>query len=443
MATIPDTKWVSSAGVDIAYQTFGQGDVDLVVVPSWVGNIELFWDLPEAARMFEQLGTFCRVVLFDKRGTGISDRATVPTLEERAEDIGVVMDAVGVTGAALAGWGDAALIAATFAATHPERVQALLLGSFAPRGAARDEEGDGVDQTTLDGVTIAIEQGWGEALLAPIVAPSLAHDERFLAWWRRWERLSGTPASAAAEFRWEQQIDARALLPFIQAPTLILHRRDAAVVDREVVRRAAEAIPNAHYVELPGADSIPVAGDVEAVISEIEEFLTGSRALTDTNRVLATVLFTDIVNSTERAQALGDRSWGDLLDAHNSRVRRSVNQFGGTEIDTAGDGFFITFDGPARAVRCGISARDAISEIGLQIRAGVHTGEVERRGNELAGLGVHVGARVAETASPSEVLVTRTVKDLVLGSGIAFEDRGTHSLKGVPDRWHLYAALGT
>jgi class 3 adenylate cyclase len=440
--TPPPTHYVRSGDVDIAYQVFGEGDIDLVTVPSWVGNIELFWELAEAAHLLDGFARFSRVILFDKRGTGLSERtARVATIEERASDIGTVLDEVGSERAAIAGWADGAHIAAMFAAQHPERVTALVLGSFAAAGPLALSSEYRIDPEQVDLLAQAIAEGWGNASLAPLVAPSLAEDERFLTWFRKWERLSGTPSSALAELRWENDLDLRSILPTIRVPTMVLHRRDTAIVDRRAVEAAARLIPGAVYRELPGVDLIPVAGNCDEIIEEIEEFLTGSRRVVDADRVLATVLFTDIVSSTETAGTLGDRRWRDLLDAHHQEIRRCIDRFGGREIDTAGDGFLITFDGPARGVRCACAARDAVREVGLEIRAGLHTGEIEQFGNDVAGLAVHVGARVAALAGASEVLTTSTVKDLVLGSGIEFADRGKHALKGVPEPWQLFEVV--
>jgi class 3 adenylate cyclase len=298
------------------------------------------------------------------------------------------------------------------------------------------------DPAVLDALRESVESGWGQGNLVPVVAPSLAGDERFRAWFRRWERLSATPNAAASLLSWASQLDLAPVFPMIQSPTLVIHRTDAAPFDVRSVQAVAKMIPGARYVELPGADSIPFVGDADRLLDEIQEFLTGARGTPDTDRSLATVLFTDIVGSTEKADELGDRRWRYLLDEHNAKVRRTLDRFRGVEIDTAGDGFFASFDGPARGIHCACAVRDAVREIGLEIRAGLHTGEVERRGRSLTGIAVHVGARVGALAKASEVLVTGTVKTLVLGSGIGFVDRGVHSLKGVPDEWQLFAVEG-
>jgi class 3 adenylate cyclase len=295
------------------------------------------------------------------------------------------------------------------------------------------------DPETMHALSAAVESGWGQASLVPLIAPSQADDTRFLSWYRRWERLSSTPSAAAATLRWAMELNMAPVLPAIQARTLILHRSGSALFDLESVRATARLIPEARCVELPGGDTLPYVGDADALLDVIQEFLTGAHAAPDFDRSLATVLFTDIVGSTQKAGQLGDRRWGYLLDEHHARIRRLLDRFRGTEVDTAGDGFFITFDGPARAIRCACAIRDAVREIGIEIRAGLHTGEVERRGTAVTGLAVHVGARVAGLAHASEVLVTGTVQVLVLGSGIGFADRGRHRLKGVPDQWQLFA----
>jgi pimeloyl-ACP methyl ester carboxylesterase len=444
VAEMPETRFTRVDDLDIAYQVVGPAaELDLVFVPGWVSHLEVMWELPEFARFLDRLAAMGRLILFDKRGTGLSDRvAGVATLEQRADDIAAVMDAAGSDRAAIAAWGEGAGIAAMFAATYPERVVALVLGSLfinTTGGAAAV----GPDPATMQALSAAVEEGWGQASLIPLLAPSRTEDTRFLAWYRRWERLSSTPSAAAATLRWAMEGDLGPILPAIQARTLIVHRSDAALIDPESVRAAAKLIPGARCVWLPGADDLPYVGDTDAMMDVIQEFLTGTQSRPDFDRSLATVLFTDIVGSTRQAGQLGDRRWRYLLDEHHARVRRLLDRFRGVEVDTAGDGFFATFDGPARAIRCACAVRDAVREIGIEIRAGLHTGEVERRGNAATGLAVHVGARVAGLAQASEVLVTSTVQMLVLGSGIGFADRGRHRLKGVPDEWRLFAVEHT
>ena len=440
MAQPPETQFTRAGDVDIAYQVVGSASqLDLVFVPGWVSHLEVMWELPEFARFLDRLAAMGRLILFDKRGTGLSDRvAGMPMLEQRADDIGAVMDASGSARAAILAWGEGAGIAAMFAATHPQRVSALVLGSLAvkvtegPRPFVADPE-------MMQQLSAAVESGWGQASLVPFLAPSRADDTRFLSWYRRWERLSSTPSAAAATLRWAMASDLGPVLPAIQARTLLVHRTDAALFDAESVRAAAKLIPNARCAELPGADALPYIGDSDAMLDAIQEFLTGTHGTPDPDRSLATVLFTDIVGSTQQADQLGDRRWRYLLDEHHARIRRLLERFRGSEVDTAGDGFFATFDGPARAVRCAGAIEDTVRDIGIEIRAGLHTGEVERRGSSVTGLAVHAGARVAALAQASEVLVTSTVQMLVLGSGISFADRGEHTLKGVPGKWQLFA----
>jgi class 3 adenylate cyclase/alpha-beta hydrolase superfamily lysophospholipase len=432
---VPETRFVRSGDVDIAFQVFGSGPRNLLALSGYVSHLEVVWELPEFARFLERLGSIGRVATFDKRGTGMSDRpARRATLEDHVGDVMAVLDAADMPQASMLAWVDSVAIVASFAVTYPARVEALVLSSFLASPTKT------VPRDVLSAYTDAVSSGWGSARMLPTEAPSVANDARVLAWMRRLERLSATPNVAAGMSDWALSLDIDKILPAIQAPTLVLHRRDVVPVPAEEVRRGASLIPGARYVELPGADVYPIFGDTDAVLAEIEEFLTGVRPAPPSDRVLTTVLFTDIVGSTERARELGDQRWRDLLDAHHADVRRLLQQFGGSEVDTAGDGFFAIFDGPARAVRCARAIAEAVQGLGLQIRAGVHTGEVERSDGIVRGIAVHVGARVAALAGPSEVLVTRTVKDLVLGSELAFEDRGLHALKGLPEEWRLYAA---
>jgi class 3 adenylate cyclase len=436
----PETRFTRVGDVDIAYQVVGhEAPLDLVFVPGWVSHLEVMWELPEFAHFLDRLAAMGRLILFDKRGTGLSDRvAGVPTLEQRADDIGAVMDATGSARAAIIAWGEGAAIAAMFAAAHPGRVAALVLGTL----PVKVPDGPQLvlpDPAVLQALSAAVETGWGQASLVPVLAPSRADDARFLSWYRRWERMSSTPNAAAATLRWAMEFDLGPVLPAIQARTLILHRTGNVLFGPEPGRAVTKLIPDARCAELPGDDELPYVGDADALLDVVQEFLTGAHGTPDSDRSLATVLFTDIVGSTQLADQLGDRRWGYVLDEHHARVRRLLDRFHGSEVDTAGDGFFVTFDGPARAVRCACAARDAVQEIGIEIRAGVHTGEVERRGAAVTGLAVHVGARVAALAQAGEVLATSTVQMLVLGSGIGFADRGVHALKGVPDRWQLFA----
>jgi class 3 adenylate cyclase len=440
----PETRFTRVDGLDIAYQVVGPpAELDVMFIPSWISHLEVMWELPEFAHFLDRLAAMGRLILFDKRGTGLSDRvAGTPTFEQRADDIAAVMDAAGSSQAAITAWAEGAAIAAMFAASHPERVSALVLGML-PFKVTDGPRPLVPDQSLIQAVSAAVENGWGQASLIPVLAPSRAEDTRFLSWYRRWERMSSTPSAAAATIRWALESNPGPILPAIQARTLIVHRTDNALFDRESAMATTRLIPDARYVELPGADVLAYTDDTDALLDVIQEFLTGAHPSPDLDRSLATVLFTDIVGSTQRAGQLGDRGWRYLLDEHHARIRRLLERYRGNEVDTAGDGFFATFDGPARAIRCAAAIRDAVREIGVEIRAGLHTGEVERKGRSVMGLAVHVGARVGALAQASEVLVTSTVRTLVLGSGISFADRGLHELKGVPDQWRLYAVEHT
>ena len=443
VAAFPETRFVRSGDVDIGYQVVGSGDIDVVFVPGWISNWELAWELPEAARFLESFTEFSRLILFDKRGTGLSDRvAGLPTLDEHVDDLRAVLDAVGSRRAAVTGWADGAAVALLFAALDPDRVTALVIGSVV--GKMR---GDGsaepvaMDPEVMDQWAAAIESSWGQGTFLPMLAPSVAGDARFAAWWRRLERSSVTPNAAARFFRSMLELDVTPILPTIQAPTLVIHRRDSPLIRADAARWFALQIPGARYLEMPGADAVPYVGDVDVVLDEVEEFLTGARGVGNAERVLATVLFVDISGSTPLAQVLGDRRWRDLLEDYRRTVRRLLARFRGQEIDTAGDGFLVTFDGPARAIRCALSIQEACMELGLEVHSGVHTGEVELRGGSISGLAVHIGARVGALARAGEVIATGTVKDLVLGSGLRFIDRGRHVLKGVDGEWQLFLAL--
>ena len=442
VAEIPQTCFVRSGDVDLAYQVFGAGE-DMVAIPGLPSHLEVMWELPEYAAFLDRLASFRRVIMFDKRGTGMSDRVPgVPALEEQVDDIIAVMDAAGSARACVAGWADGAFMAAMFAATYPERVSALVLGGLWLKPLAGRRETLAPDPDVAKRLSDKIEPGWRHGALAADLAPSYANDERFRSWWRRWEVYSATPAAAAGLLRWAAAFDPAPILPAIQAPTLVLER-SGTYHDHESPRLAAAQIPNARYVRLPGVDVLPYLAGADAVLDEIEEFLTGARGTAGSDRSLATVMFTDIVGSTDKASRLGDRRWRYLLEDHHAHVRRILDRFRGVEVDTAGDGFFATFDGPARAVHCACAIHETVRELDIEIRAGLHTGEVERRGRAVTGLAVHVGARVVALANVGEVLVTSTVQMLVLGSGIGFADRGNHTLKGVPGRWQLFAVEHT
>jgi len=442
--TQQETRYAQSGDVNIAFQVVGDGPLDLVYVPGWVSHLEYFWQEPNYAAFLRRLASFSRLILFDKRGTGMSDRvpeSELPTLEQRIDDVRAVMDAVGSEEAALLGLSEGGPMCLLFAATHPQRTRALImLGSYARRAWAPDYPW-APTEAEHEAFIEELGRDWGGPVGLAARAPSQVGNEGFTRWWSTYLRMSASPGAAKTLTRMNTKIDVRGLLPLVRAPTLIVHRTGDLAISVEGSRYMAERIEDARYVELPGEDHLPFLGDQDQILDEVEEFLTGVRRGPEPDRVLATVLFTDIVGSTERAVALGDRRWRELLDAHHTAVRRELERFRGREVDTAGDGFLATFDGPARAIRCAIAIRDAVETIGLAVRAGLHTGECEMHGHRVTGIAVHMGARVAALAGPDEILVSSTVKDLVAGSGIEFEDRGVHQLKGVPGEWRLYAVI--
>ncbi|TMG21038.1 MAG: adenylate/guanylate cyclase domain-containing protein [Chloroflexi bacterium] len=444
---MPQTRYAQAPdGVSIAYQVLGDGPRDLVWVPGWVSHLEAAWEEPTLARFFERLASFSRLILFDKRGTGMSDRGSVselPTLETRMSDVLAVCDAVGSDRAALLGVSEGAPMCALFAATYPGRTTAIILfGGYARRLEAPDYP-IGSSLEAREAFHEEIARDWGGPVGLDIRAPSRIHDERFRANWARYLRMGASPAAVLALTRMNAEIDVRPILESIRVPTLVVHRSGDRTIPVEAGRYLAEHIPKASLVEVPGDDHLPWIGDPDRVLGEIEEFLTGVRHQAEPDRVLATVLFTDIVGSTKRAAELGDKAWGELLHAHHAVVREQLARYGGHEMGTAGDGFLATFDGPARAARCGLAIASAVRQLGLEIRAGLHTGEVEQTPDGgIRGLAVHIGARIGALAKPGEVLASRTVKDLVVGSGLVFEDRGAATLRGVPDEWQLYAVSG-
>jgi pimeloyl-ACP methyl ester carboxylesterase len=437
----PETRYAKSGDLNIAYQVVGDGPFDLVYVPGWISNVELMWEEPAHARLLHRLASFSRLILFDKRGTGLSDPVPVdrlPTLEERMDDVRAVMDAAGSDRAALFGSSEGGLMSVLFAATYPERTQALVaLAIYAKRIWSEDYPWAPTPEARAAEIE-SIERTWGGEMDISDLAPGAdeAFKRRAVAYLRR----SASPGAAVALLRMNTQIDVRDVLPTIRVPTLIMQRADDRDVKVEEGRWIAAQIPGAKYVELPGDEHLIWAGDVDVVVDEVEEFLTGARRGHETDRVLATVLFTDIVDSTNRAKEIGDRRWRELVDEHHARVRRELERHRGREIDTAGDGFFASFDGPARGIRAACAIRDSVESLGIDIRAGLHTGECELIQDKIGGIAVNTGARVASEAAPGEVLVSSTVKDLVAGSGIEFEDRGEHELKGV-GAWRLYSVV--
>jgi pimeloyl-ACP methyl ester carboxylesterase len=437
----PETRYTKSGDLNIAYQVVGEGPLDLIYVPGWISNVELNWEEPAHAHVLERLASFSRLILFDKRGTGLSDPVPLdrlPTLEERMDDVRAVLDAIECKQAALFGFSEGGLMSILFAATYPERITALALyGTFAKRIKSPDYPwAPSPDDRRRE--LENLERNWAERMDLDQLAPS--EDDAFKDRLATYFRRSASPGAAVTLMRMNTEIDVRDVLPVIQAPTLVLHRKDDLDVNVEEGRFIAERIPGAKFVELAGDAHTLWGGDTDAVVDEIEQFLTGTRRGREPDRVLATVLFTDIVGSTEQASRIGDRRWGELLERHHAIVRRHLERFAGHEIDTAGDGFFASFDGPARAIRAACAIRESVQPLGIEIRAGLHTGECERMPEKIGGIAVHTGARVAGAASPGEVLVSSTVRDLVAGSGISFDDRGEHELKGV-GAWRLYSVV--
>jgi class 3 adenylate cyclase len=433
-------RYAKSGDVHIAYRVLGDGPRDILLVPGTLSHVELYWELPANAYLLKRLTSFARVIVFDKRGQGLSDRVAEQTLEERIGDVRAVMDAAGSRRATIYGWSEGGAMSLMFAATYPDRTSALVLfGSFA--SIAADPWALGKEQ--FDQFLEMLGTHWGEGILVPINAPSRRKDEAFVQWFGRLERATASPGAILALLRANYEIDVRHLLSSIQVPTLILHRKGDSLVPVEAGRYLARSIPDAKYVELPGEDHLLQALDqdvLDRLLDEIEEFITGTHHRPEPDRVLATVMFTDIVGSTERAAALGDLRWRELLNGYYAAVRKELSAFRGREVNTAGDGLLAIFDGPARAIRCAHSVRERVRPLGLQIRAGLHTGEIELIGDDVGGIAVHIGARVAAMAGPDEVLASSTVRDLVAGSGIAFTDHGTHVLKGVPGDWRLFVA---
>jgi pimeloyl-ACP methyl ester carboxylesterase/class 3 adenylate cyclase len=435
-----ETRYAKSGDLSIAYQVTGKGP-DLVCVAGSLSHVELGWETPATAPIYRRLARFARLITFDKRGMGLSDRsAALPTLEERMDDVRAVMDAAGSESAALVGMSEGGPMSLLFAATYPERVNALVLWSTFARLAWAPDYQFGVEQEFGDTFCDQMEASWGTGRVWPMISTNDSpDDEATRRRYARMERNSATPAMASAANRFALQVDAREALGAISAPTLVVHRTDDPVSPLEHGRYLAEHIRGAQLVVLPGAFHFSGIGKDEDALDEIEQFLTGTRAEHEIDRVLKTVLFTDIAGSTERAVQMGDRRWDELLATHDSTVRRELARFHGQEVKSIGDGFLASFDGPARAIRCAQAIGEEVGAIGLEVRAGLHAGECVARGEDLAGVAVHIGARVAGLASPGEVLVTSTVRDLVAGSDIEFTDRGAHALKGVPGEWQLLA----
>jgi pimeloyl-ACP methyl ester carboxylesterase len=439
---MPETRYANSGDLSIAYQVFGEGPVDLVYVPGWVSHLELIWDDPHLSRFFRRLSSFARVITFDKRGTGLSDPVSVenlPNIETRMDDLRAVMDEVGSRRATLFGHSEGGAMCMFFAAVYPDRTDRLILtGSYAKRVWSEDYPWAPTleDRSAL---VKEVEQSWGGIENLRAMAPSRADDPAFQKWWGRYQRFSASPRAAASLLAMNAQVDVRSVLGSITAPTLLLYREGDPDVSVEEGEYLQKSIEGARLEVLSGSDHLFWAGDIDPMLEEIEEFITGERGASDPDRRLATVMFTDIVGSTQKAASLGDAEWRRVLENHNQLIRSELDRWRGVEVGTTGDGFLATFDGPIRALNCGLSIQTAVEPLGFQVRVGIHTGMVEVLREDVAGLAVHIGARIGAAAGTGEVFTSSTVKDLVAGSDFLFEDRGSHVLKGVPDEWQLFA----
>lgn len=438
----PRTLYTKCGDLSIAYQVVGDGPIDLLFAHGWVSHLEYAWENPDCARFFRRLASFSRLIRFDRRGMGLSDRDVGPsTLEERVDDIRAVMDAAGSERAALFGMSEGGYMSVMFAASHPERTTALVLcGAYARESWAPDYPwGRGPEYH--DAWNAALEEQWGGPYALDQAAPSMAQDQAARLWFGAYLRYSASLGAARAISDLNFEVDIRRILPDVLSPTLVLHRRGDRWYSVAEAQYLADHIPGARLVIMPGDDHLPWWGDQEQLVGEVQEFLTGARTALPTERVLLTVLVTDIVGSTELAAALGDLRWKDLLQSHDTLVRTETKNFGGQEIKTTGDGFILAFSGPTRAIQCARAVVRALSRLGLKVRAGLHTGECERRENDLSGLAVHIASRISNNALPNSILVSSTVKDLVAGSGTTFTDGGMHTLKGVPGTWPLFAVV--
>ena len=442
MSGVPETKYAKSGDISIAYQVVGDGPIDVVLVPGQSHHVEFMHELPGYSRFINQLTSFARVITFDKRGSGLSDPIVgSPSLEERMDDIRAVMDTVGSERAALFGWSDGAPMALLFAATYPDRTTSLVLYNTFARMLRAEGYPAGIPPEEFKEMAGSMVESWGQASRVEILNPSVPWGPESRSLWAKFERLCISPGALRASVELAGEIDVRSILPAIRVPTLVLHRRESSLVPAAASQYVADSIPNARFVQLEGGDYWPFLGDTESMLVEVEEFITGERhAVVGTDRVLATVLFTDIVASTERAAQVGDHQWRQLLDSHDQVTARQLARFRGSLVKNTGDGVLATFDGPARAINCAVAIREAVRALGLETCAGLHTGEVEKRGTDIGGIAVHIAARVLEKAQPGEVLVSRTLTDLVAGSGLSFEDRGEHELQGIANKWQLFAA---
>jgi class 3 adenylate cyclase/pimeloyl-ACP methyl ester carboxylesterase len=434
----PETQFAQNQEVTIAYQVFGDGPNDLLIIPGWLSNLDIFWEEPRVARFFLALARFSRVIIIDRRGTGLSDRVVPPTLEIQMNDVTAVMDAANSKSATLLGYSEGANMCTLFAATYPERTSSLIVIGGSAKTVKSDDYPIGPDRADIEYWFTQVEKEWGGPIAIELLTPSLVNDEKHRRWLAKFFRSSASKADAIAVLKMGLDIDLRAVLPSISAPTLVLHAQGDLTCHIDRGRDLANRIPNAKFVEMECSDHAPYGSCSDRIVQEIEAFLGKGQKAYVSDRVLTTVLFTDIVGSTQLAVDLGDEKWSDLLEEHHAAVRHTLEIFRGHEVKTTGDGFHATFDGPARAIQCAAAIRESTIRLGLNLRIGLHTGECENRGELLEGVAIHVAARVSAMAPGGDILVSRTVKDLVSGSGIVFEDFGTHSLKGITDEFQLF-----
>jgi class 3 adenylate cyclase len=438
----PEIRYAKNGDVHIAYQVLGDGPIDIVVVPGFTNHLELMWENPAAAALWQRVASFARLILMDKRGTGLSDRVPnneLPNLEQRMDDVRAVMDSAGSERAGLLSFWEGGTMCVLFAATYPERTHGLILFATPMAFRRSPDYPWAIDDEQNEAFIKTVSDRWGRGEVYSSLAPSLAHDPHAQRWFGRVERMGASPGAVAALWRMNLELDARDLLPAVRVPTLVLHRRDDPMLPIEASRYLADRIPGAKLVELEGGDHLPWVGDVDSLVREVRTFLTGPQQEAFVDRVLATVLFMDIVGSTQRAAEVGDASWRAQLDGFYDGMRRTLERYRGQEVNTTGDGFLARFDGPARAIKCAEEISSNSSQMGMAVRAGLHTGECELRGDDIGGIAVHIGSRIADRAGAGEILVSSTVKDLVAGSGIEFRDRGEETLKGVPGSWHIYS----
>lgn len=441
----PETQYANGPRGQIAYQVLGEGEFDLVYISGATSHIDVRWESPSSTRFLERLASFSRLITFDRRGVGASDPIPLdepPNWEDWAEDLTVVMEAAGSERASIVALLDGAAMALLFAATHPERTRALVLGNASARLLEAPDYPQGISAQAGAALRDLIGKGWGTEEFALLTQPGLVSDERERKWFAKFMRAGASPRMAEMQLGSLMEADLRPILPSVQVPTLVLHRKGFQMIPIEQGRFLADQLADARFVELEGADASLALGDSEAVLDAVEEFLTGERRQPDLDRVLATLLITDLVGSTERASELGDRKWREVLARHDELAKTQIESHRGRLWKMTGDGVLATFDAPGRAIRCALGLDKALSELGLRMRAGLHTGEVELRGNDVGGIAVHLAARLCTLAGAGEALVSRTVTDLVTGSGIRFRERGVHSLKGVPGEWQVYVAEG-